>query len=42
MADTWITSDFHLGHSDIIRSCKRPLANTDEMNQAIVEPMNSV
>lgn len=41
MADVWFTSDFHLGHSNIIRFCKRPFANAHEMNEAIVERMNS-
>jgi calcineurin-like phosphoesterase family protein len=41
MADIWFTSDFHLGHSNIIRFCKRPFANAHEMNEAIVERMNS-
>ena len=41
MANIWFTSDFHLGHANIIRFCKRPFANADEMNEAIVERMNS-
>ena len=41
MADTWFTSDFHLGHFNIIRYCKRPFADTQEMNAAIVERMNA-
>ena len=41
MADIWFTSDFHLGHSNIIRFCKRPFANAHEMNEAIAERMNS-
>ena len=41
MADIWFTSDFHLGHSNIIRFCKRPFGNAHEMNEAIVEHLNS-
>ena len=41
MADTWFTSDFHLGHFNIIRYCNRPFADTQEMNEAIVERMNA-
>jgi hypothetical protein len=41
MADTWFTSDFHLGHFNIIRYCNRPFADTQEMNEVIVERMNA-
>lgn len=41
MADTWFTSDFHLGHFNIIRYCNRQFADTQEMNEAIVERMNA-
>ena len=41
MADTWFTSDFHLGHFNIIRYCNRPFADTQEMNEAIIERMNA-
>jgi calcineurin-like phosphoesterase family protein len=40
MADVWFTSDFHLGHFDIIRYCNRPFADTREMNAAILERVN--
>jgi calcineurin-like phosphoesterase family protein len=42
MADTWFTSDFHLGHFNIIRYCNRPFADTREMNAAILERLNAV
>jgi calcineurin-like phosphoesterase family protein len=32
MADVWFTSDFHLGHFNIIRYCNRPFVDTQEMN----------
>jgi calcineurin-like phosphoesterase family protein len=38
----WFTSDLHLGHVRIIELCKRPFANVDEMNEAIIENWNSV
>ena len=42
MADIWFTSDFHLGHFNIIRYCKRPFADTREMNAAILERLNAL
>ena len=42
MADTWFTSDFHLGHFNIIRYCNRPFADTREMNAAILERLNTL
>ena len=41
MADVWLTSDFHLGHFNIIRYCNRPFADTKEMNAAILERVNA-
>ena len=41
MADTWFTSDFHFGHFNIIRYCKRPFENTEEMNACIADRMNA-
>ena len=41
MADVWFTSDFHLGHFNIIRYCNRPFADTQEMNAAILERLNA-
>lgn len=41
MADTWFTSDFHLGHFKIIRYCNRPFADTREMDDVIVERLNA-
>src|ERR1039458_7189556 len=37
MADTWFTSDFHLGHFNITRYCNRPFADTREMDEVIVD-----
>ncbi len=41
MVNTWFTSDFHLGHRNIIRYCDRPFHSTDEMDEAIIENLNS-
>jgi calcineurin-like phosphoesterase family protein len=41
MADTWFTSDFHLGHFNIIRYCNRPFADTREMDEVIVDRLNA-
>lgn len=40
MPDTWFTSDFHLGHTNIIRYCNRPFANAAEMDEAILARLN--
>lgn len=37
---TFFTSDTHFGHENIIRYCRRPFANTVEMDQAIIERWN--
>jgi calcineurin-like phosphoesterase family protein len=39
---TWFTSDFHLGHANIISHSARPFANVDEMNEALVANHNAV
>lgn len=38
----WLISDTHFGHDNIIKYCKRPFANSREMNEAIVENWNAV
>lgn len=35
----WYTADLHLGHARIIEFCKRPFANTAEMNSRIIRNM---
>ena len=42
MVNTWFTSDFHLGHRNIIRSCSRPFASVDEMDAAILANLNKL
>lgn len=41
MRDVWFTSDFHLGHFNIIRYCKRPFTDTREMDDALIERLNA-
>lgn len=38
----FVTSDLHLGHYNIIRYCKRPFNNLDDMNTKLVRNWNSV
>lgn len=39
---TFFTSDTHFGHANIIRFCKRPFENVEEMNEALIENWNKV
>lgn len=36
------TSDTHFFHENIIKSCKRPYVNAEEMNEALIENWNRV
>lgn len=38
---TFVTSDLHLDHENIIRYCKRPFRNKDEMNKVLVNNWNN-
>lgn len=38
----FFTSDFHIGHNNVIRFDKRPFANLDEMHNTIIKNWNSV
>lgn len=42
MTDVWFISDTHFFHDNIIRYCGRPFANSDIMNECLVENWNSV
>lgn len=38
----FFTSDTHFGHENIIKFCKRPFVNANEMNVALIKNWNSV
>lgn len=42
MPDTWFTADPHFGHANIIRHCKRPFSNVEEMDAAMIARWNAV
>ena len=42
MPSVWFTTDFHLGHKNIIRYCNRLLDTVEEMNRTIVERLNTL
>jgi calcineurin-like phosphoesterase family protein len=39
---TWFTSDWHLGHANIIRYCNRPFRDVDHMREEIIARHNAV
>lgn len=40
MTNVWFSSDFHLGHRNIIRYCDRPFESTEEMDATILANLN--
>jgi calcineurin-like phosphoesterase family protein len=42
MVNTWFTSDFHLGHRNIIRYYSRPFASVEDMDAAILANLNKL
>lgn len=40
MNKTWITSDLHFNHKNIINLCNRPFDTIEEMNQTLIENWN--
>lgn len=39
--EIWITSDTHFGHENIIKYCKRPFLNWEDMNEKLIENWNA-
>jgi len=37
----WFTADCHFGHNNIIRYCKRPFRNIQEMNEVLIVKWNN-
>lgn len=40
LENTWITSDHHFGHENIIKFCDRPFEDVDEMNKELIDNWN--
>jgi calcineurin-like phosphoesterase family protein len=39
---TWISSDTHFGHANIIKYCNRPYSSAEEMDEDLIERHNKV
>lgn len=39
---TWLTSDLHFGHKNVIGYCNRPFASIEEMNEALIANYNKL
>lgn len=42
MAKTWLTSDLHFGHANVIKYCNRPFLDVNEMNEILIKNWNEV
>lgn len=41
MTDVWLTSDFHVGHVNIIRYCHRPFLDAPHMLEELISRHNA-
>lgn len=42
LKNTWLTSDSHFFHENILKYCNRPFGSVEEMNEVLVKNWNSV
>ena len=42
MSKTYLVSDTHFNHSNIIKDCSRPFSNIEEMNKVIIDNWNNI
>ena len=42
MSKTYLVSDTHFNHSNIIKYCSRPFSNIEEMNKVIIDNWNNI
>ena len=42
MSRIWFTSDYHMGHRNIIELCERPFVDVEEMESEIITRHNAV
>ena len=38
----WFTADSHISHRNIIKYCKRPFSDVEEMNETLISNWNKV
>lgn len=42
MSDSFVTSDLHLNHANVIAYCNRPFSCVEEMNEALIDNWNKL